>query len=98
MQVGSWLAVMAPRGTPPDVVRKINADINRVLADPEVVAQLANFGFDGASQTPEQQSRLNQQLASAGAPPGFAHVGSTTSGRAFASASVRTRPQPGTCR
>jgi tripartite-type tricarboxylate transporter receptor subunit TctC len=54
MQVGSWLAVMAPRGTPPDVVRKINADINRVLADPEVVAQLANFGFDGASQTPEQ--------------------------------------------
>ena len=54
MQVGSWLAVMAPRGTPPDVVRKINADVNRVLADPEVVAQLANFGFDGASQTPEQ--------------------------------------------
>jgi len=54
MQVGSWLAAMAPRGTPPDVVRKINADINRVLADPDVVAQLANFGFDGASQTPEQ--------------------------------------------
>ena len=54
MQVGSWLALMAPRGTPPDVVRKINADVNRVLADPEVVAQLANFGFDGASQTPEQ--------------------------------------------
>jgi tripartite-type tricarboxylate transporter receptor subunit TctC len=54
MQVGSWLAVMAPRGTPPEVVRKINADVNRVLADPEVVAQLANFGFDGAAGTPEQ--------------------------------------------
>ena len=54
MQVGSWLAVMAPRGTPPEVVRKINADVNRVLADPDVVAQLANFGFDGAAGTPEQ--------------------------------------------
>jgi tripartite-type tricarboxylate transporter receptor subunit TctC len=54
MQVGAWLGVMAPRGTPPDVVRKINADINRVLADPEVVTQLANFGFDAAAGTPEQ--------------------------------------------
>jgi tripartite-type tricarboxylate transporter receptor subunit TctC len=54
MKVAAWLAVMAPRGTPPAVVRKINEDVNRVLADPEVVAQLANFGFDGAAETPEQ--------------------------------------------
>jgi len=54
MAVGSWLAVMAPRGTPPDVVRKINADINRALAEPEVVAALDNFGFDAAPGTPGQ--------------------------------------------
>ena len=54
MQVGSWLAVMAPRGTPPEVVRKINTDVNRVLTDPDVVAQLDNFGFDGAPESPEQ--------------------------------------------
>ena len=54
MHVGSWLAVMAPRGTPQEVVRKINADINRVLADPDVVAALDNFGFDAAPGTPEQ--------------------------------------------
>jgi tripartite-type tricarboxylate transporter receptor subunit TctC len=52
--VGSWLALMAPRGTPQDVVRKINADVNRVLGDPEVVAQLATFGFEGAAESPEQ--------------------------------------------
>jgi tripartite-type tricarboxylate transporter receptor subunit TctC len=52
--VDSWLAVMAPRGTPPAVVQKVNADINRVLADPEVQAQLATFGFDAAPGTPEQ--------------------------------------------
>ena len=54
MQVGSWLAVVAPRGTPPEVVRKINADVNKVLADPDVVVQLNNLGFDAAPGTPEQ--------------------------------------------
>ena len=54
MEVGSWLAIVAPRGVPAEVVRKINADVNRALADPEVVAALANFGFDGAPWTPEQ--------------------------------------------
>ncbi|MFO1398432.1 MAG: tripartite tricarboxylate transporter substrate binding protein [Burkholderiales bacterium] len=51
--VDSWLAVMAPRGTPPAVVQKINADVNRVLADPEIVQQLATFGFDAAPGTPQ---------------------------------------------
>jgi len=53
-EVGSWLALMAPRGTPPDVVRRINADVNRVLADPDVAVQLKNFGFEAAPGTPEQ--------------------------------------------
>lgn len=53
MSVGSWLAIMAPRGTPPDVVRKINADVNELLGDPEVAQQLSNFGFDGSAMTPE---------------------------------------------
>jgi tripartite-type tricarboxylate transporter receptor subunit TctC len=54
MVVDSWLAVVAPRGTPPETVRKINADINRQLADPEVLAQLERFGFEAAPGTPEQ--------------------------------------------
>jgi tripartite-type tricarboxylate transporter receptor subunit TctC len=56
MRVGSWLAILAPRGTPPEVVRKINADVNRALADPDVVTQLQNFGFDAAPETPEQMA------------------------------------------
>jgi len=54
LRVGSWLAIMAPRGTPAEVVRKINADVNRTLADADVVAQLQTFGFDAAPETPEQ--------------------------------------------
>ena len=54
MRVGSWLAILAPRGTPLEVVRRINADVNRALADPDVVAQTQMFGFEAAPQTPEQ--------------------------------------------
>ena len=43
MVVDAWLAVLAPRGTPVEIVRKINADINRQLADPEVLEQLTRF-------------------------------------------------------
>jgi tripartite-type tricarboxylate transporter receptor subunit TctC len=54
MQVGSWLAILAPRGTPADVVRRINTDVNKVLADPDVAGQMQSFGFEAAPETPEQ--------------------------------------------
>ncbi len=54
MVVGAWLAIVAPRGTPPDVVRKINAEVNKALAEPDVIQQLQTFGFEGTPATPEQ--------------------------------------------
>ena len=54
LEVDAWLAVMAPRGTPPEVVRRINTDVNKVLADPEVQQQLQQFGFEAAPGTAEQ--------------------------------------------
>jgi tripartite-type tricarboxylate transporter receptor subunit TctC len=53
-EVDSWLALVAPRGTPPDVIRRINAEVNRQLAEPDVLEQLRNFGFQAAPGTPEQ--------------------------------------------
>jgi len=54
LEVDAWLAIVAPRGTPPEVVRRINADVNKVLANPEVQRQLQQFGFEAAPGTPEQ--------------------------------------------
>jgi tripartite-type tricarboxylate transporter receptor subunit TctC len=54
MVVGAWIALVAPRGTPAAVVRKINADVNRALADPDVIQQLQTFGFESTPQTPEE--------------------------------------------
>ena len=54
MVVGAWLALVAPRGTPADVVRKINGDVNKVLADPDILQQMRTLGFDPAPESPEQ--------------------------------------------
>lgn len=44
--VTAWFAMMAPKGTPPAVIQKLNADLNRVLADPAVRKQIADLGLD----------------------------------------------------
>lgn len=39
-----WTAILAPRGTPPDVVQRLNTVINQVLKQPDVIAQFATTG------------------------------------------------------
>jgi tripartite-type tricarboxylate transporter receptor subunit TctC len=50
-----WFALFAPAGTPSDVIAKINADIKRAVADPELVRALRPQALDpAASETPRQ--------------------------------------------
>jgi tripartite-type tricarboxylate transporter receptor subunit TctC len=50
-----WFALFAPAGTPPEVIAKINADIRRAVADPELVRALRPQALDpAASETPRQ--------------------------------------------
>jgi len=51
-----WNAVWAPKGTPPDIVLKLNQAIVRALADPSVRQRLADLGqtvYPVDQQTPE---------------------------------------------
>jgi tripartite-type tricarboxylate transporter receptor subunit TctC len=41
----SWFTVMAPAGTPKDVIERLNAEIRRALADPEVRDKLVDQGL-----------------------------------------------------
>jgi len=52
--VDSWIGLLAPRGTPVEIVRAINAGVNRALGEPEVLDRLKTFGFEPAVVTPEQ--------------------------------------------
>lgn len=40
----NWFGVAAPRNTPPEIIGKLNAEINAVLAEPKVKARLADLG------------------------------------------------------
>ncbi|MGB7037083.1 MAG: tripartite tricarboxylate transporter substrate binding protein [Xanthobacteraceae bacterium] len=44
MPPDAWQAIVAPAGTPPDIVVKINASVNQGLADPQVRARIVGLG------------------------------------------------------
>jgi tripartite-type tricarboxylate transporter receptor subunit TctC len=52
--VSSWVGILAPAGTPPAVVRRLNAELNAVLADPAVKDRLAVLGIEPSPGTPER--------------------------------------------
>jgi len=51
-----WYGLLAPAGTDPKVVEKINADIRSVLAKPEVRRKLEDRGIDISDSTPSEFS------------------------------------------
>lgn len=51
-EVGFWLVVLAPAGTPKDTVDVLNRQIARILDLPDVKERLQTIGFDPASSTP----------------------------------------------
>jgi len=56
--VNLWLGFMAPAGTPPDVVGKLNAAVNEAVASPGVRDRFAKMGLEPAARTPEQFGAL----------------------------------------
>ncbi len=53
-----WLGLLAPPGTPREIVQKLNADITRILSTPEARKLMASAGVDVATSTPEEFGRL----------------------------------------
>jgi tripartite-type tricarboxylate transporter receptor subunit TctC len=54
----TWFAVFAPAGTPRDVVAKVNAEMLRVFALPEVLEKLKTLGLDPWISSPDELARL----------------------------------------
>lgn len=55
-----WNAMFAPRGTPHEIIRKINTAILESLQAPKVRDILANAGAEAAGNTPEELRRFVQ--------------------------------------
>ena len=50
----AWNGVLAPAGTPKPVIARLNAEINAILKEPDVVQKLHGLGFDLIGGTPEE--------------------------------------------
>lgn len=59
-----WLALLAPAGTPRDIVNKLNAEINKLMSAPDTRKALYDAGVEVAPSTPEAMSDyMTQELS-----------------------------------
>jgi tripartite-type tricarboxylate transporter receptor subunit TctC len=49
----AWAGLVAPAGTPPEIVAKLNGALRKVIDSPDVQAKFKNVGFEGFSSTPQ---------------------------------------------
>ncbi|MBK7260688.1 MAG: tripartite tricarboxylate transporter substrate binding protein [Rubrivivax sp.] len=54
----TWFAMFAPAGTPKEIVARINAEMKRVYALPDVQDKLKNLGLDAWISTPDELAKL----------------------------------------
>jgi tripartite-type tricarboxylate transporter receptor subunit TctC len=50
----AWAGLVAPAGTPPDIVTKLNTALRPIIDSPDVQAKFKNVGFQGFSSTPDE--------------------------------------------
>lgn len=55
---GAWMGLLAPAGTPAAVIARLNAEVAKVLKDPELIKKLADQAVELSSSTPEQFGAL----------------------------------------
>jgi tripartite-type tricarboxylate transporter receptor subunit TctC len=53
-ETSTWHGILAPAGTAPEIVVKLNAEIARMLAQPAVKERFVAQGLDPVGGTPEQ--------------------------------------------
>jgi tripartite-type tricarboxylate transporter receptor subunit TctC len=50
----TWAGLVAPAGTPQEIVTKLNGALRPIIDSPEAQAKFKNVGFEGFSSTPEE--------------------------------------------
>ena len=54
----AWFGIGMPKGTPKDIIDKVNAEVNRALADPKMRERLAELGGKPIAGTPEDFGKV----------------------------------------
>ena len=67
-EVTTWLAIWAPARTPKEIVGRLNADINRILQQPEILRLMADNGAEAGGGPPERLgNHVKSEIAKWGA-------------------------------
>jgi tripartite-type tricarboxylate transporter receptor subunit TctC len=56
--VDTWYGVLAPTGTPRDIINRLNGAFAKMLNDPAMRKQLASRGTDAMTSTPEEFAKF----------------------------------------
>jgi tripartite-type tricarboxylate transporter receptor subunit TctC len=59
----NWSAFVAPRNTPPHVLRQLNAAIVATLSDPDILARMKKIGLETMPSTPEETANYIRREA-----------------------------------
>jgi tripartite-type tricarboxylate transporter receptor subunit TctC len=57
-EASQWVGLCAPKNTPPEIIGKLNAQINTVLADPKLKARIADLGGKVLPSSPADFGKL----------------------------------------
>lgn len=57
-ETSDWKMLVAPAGTPPDIVKRVNAEVEKAMSRPDTLAQLLAEGSVPMSGTPDQAAQL----------------------------------------
>ncbi|GAA3992973.1 tripartite tricarboxylate transporter substrate binding protein [Comamonas faecalis] len=71
----SWIGLMAPAGTPREVVERMSAEVAKAVRSPELHARLQGMGFGPVGSTPAQfQALIESDISVYGAISRKAHI------------------------
>ncbi len=59
-EVLAWNALYAPKGTPREIVDKLNAELQKILAQPQTREKLLSLGFEVVGGTPQQLAEIGR--------------------------------------
>jgi tripartite-type tricarboxylate transporter receptor subunit TctC len=74
VEADSWFGLLAPAGTPPAIIARLNADLLRATAGDEMARRMSDIGFERATGTPaamaahvqQEMARMRRLIADAG--------------------------------
>ncbi len=64
LNFNSWAALLAPAGTPKEIVTRLHTELSRIVATPEMRDRLAGLDYEVVNSTPEQlATTINEDVA-----------------------------------